>query len=1045
MGIILAQNLGRINGIVYDETTRNPVAGANVWLTGTSIGIATDMDGRFSLDRIEFGVYEIRVSFIGYQSYILSDVEISASQITPIEVYLKTDRIQQDRIEVKQEVRREGDVSRILEQKAAETIVSGISAVEFRKTGDSNAGQVLKRITGVSVVNDKYVYVRGLGERYSNTLLNNVGIPSPEPDRKTIPLNMFSTALIEKINVFKSFSPDLPGSFAGGNVDIRTKSYPDGFNFKTSFGLGSNNNIASARFLQGDGGEWDFFGFDDGTRELPEIVDRENALPSMSQIYFYEIPDDFMPELDILWNPDQPEDYWMNKYYATDQQKKRVKLYRNYLTEIAREFDTGLSFDEQDPKTPISFSVSGGNKWVANGELEYGFFGMFSFKNDYSYTVNKRDLYAKVGDDSLAVDEPLNVSTSAYKTNMGISGSWGVKWRDNIRVDFNSLYTHTSSDEIKYVLGVVYDLDNPMGLLVSQPYQEKSIGTWTLKTQFKDMVRIPYAIHNTLDLLYSSSRSQMYEPDRKDHYYDLNLTDSLESNIQNVDISDLTHGMDVENDVTQYSLMHSAYIDPGYRYFANGWETAKSFGFDYEIEGMIKVKFGLRDDVRERRFRKRIFTYGWYDDNNGYATTIPADLREITSEDSFGMLFDMDNYYYYSETDSAEAGIILLEDDGEINQNAYDSKEVIKAGYAMFTVPLFNEERGNIVFGARNERYTLDLDPYNPVTHNPIMIEKPFMADTTLVFDDAEVDTTLEVMRNVPLVASLDNNDWLPSLAMTVNSGDRSKLRFSASQTVARPQFREIAPYTYIEFQGGQRSVGNIYLKTTEIKNYDIRWEFYPTAAEMISLALFYKDFHNPIEVSLIKQTDDKYYKTWQNAKNAWSQGVEFEIRKKLPILNMDKGASFLNFNFIYTKSEAESDSVVSVYNNGLIETHNSSANLTRPLQGQSDIVLNAGITSQLRSGWDFNLSYNTFSKRLAYLGAGQLEDEYEYPFHSLNFVVGKKIGQLTKVSFKVRNLLDSEHKYGMEDPKDDDEILVTRRWKPGMSMSLSISYDLTH
>ena len=1025
-----AQVTGRINGLVIDQTTGTPVVGANVWLYGTDIGIATDAAGKFHLDQIEPGKYEVRVSFIGYEDKTIPSLQVRANQITPLEIKLATTRIQQDGIEVKEKANRSGEVNRILEQKAAESIVSGFSAAEIRKTGDSNAGQVLKRVTGVTVVDDKFVYVRGLGERYSNTMLNNVGIPSPEPDRKSIPLNMFSSALIEKINVFKSFSPDLPGAFAGGNVDIRTKSYPDGFTFKSSFSAGSNSNLSSARYLTNNvNGANDFFGFDDGTREIPRIIDADNPLPKQGNFYFYQIPDDFHPELDVLAYPDRPDDDPLNMFITTPEQTQRIKLYRGYLGDVARSFSNGFSYKTKNPGTPMSFGVSGGNKWILNDDIEYGFYALGSFSNGYGYTENHRNLFSRVGEDSLAVDETLDVNSSSYKTNLGLSASWGVKWRENIKVDFNSIYTHTSKDEVKYVIGIVYDLDNPAGLLMSHPYQEKSIRSYSLKTEMKDLFYIPYVHHHTMDLLYSDSRSEMDEPDRRDHYYDLDFEDDG----------------GIGDPIVGYNLMHTSYLDPGYRFFADGWEDANSYGLDYTLEADWKLKIGYRTDIRTRSFQKRVFTYSYYNQTSPWSNTIPADWREISSADSIGWFFVEDNIYSYDlEQDTASvSGLFVIEEQDDINQNAYSADETVDAAYAMLTLPLLQEEYGSVIFGARRENYKLDLRPFNPVTGEATQTEGEVAVDTTLLVNDVLVDTTLMMTRNVPLVSSLDMNDLLPSLAFIINTTAKTQVRLSASQTVARPQFREIAPYTYIEFHGGQRSIGNIYLKTTEIKNYDLRWEWYPSASEMISLGAFVKQFRNPIEVSLIKQTDDKYYKTWQNADKGWSRGIEFEIRRKLPVIGVEKGVSYINFNATYTDSEAESDSAVVIYNNGRVETRNSSANLKRPLQGQSDLVVNASVNMQLRTGWDFNVSYNSYSKRLAFLGAGRLDDEYEYPFHSLNFVLGKKFGDHTKVSLKARNLLDSEHKFGMEDPQDSDKILETRVWKPGMSISLGISYDL--
>ncbi|NQU67922.1 MAG: carboxypeptidase-like regulatory domain-containing protein [Candidatus Marinimicrobia bacterium] len=1030
IGFSFAQTMGRINGLVTDAETNSPVIGANVWIYGTNIGIATDSDGKFIIDSINPGIYEIRVTYIGYTDKILSEINVRSGEITPLVIMLDSAPIQGNEVKVQATAKRDGEINRILEQRQTESIMSSFSAAEIRKSGDSNAGQVLKRITGVTVVDDKQVIIRGLGERYSSTLLNQVSVPSPDPDRKSIPLNLFSSALIEKINVFKSFTPDLPGAFAGGIVDIRTKSYPDGYTFNTKASLGNNSTLNVARYLRNDlSGSSEFFGFDNGVRALPGRIPTDQPLPRQSNFYFYQIPDDFHPELDILAYPDRPDNDPLNLFITTSEQVRRIKMYRSYLGDMARSFKTNYQFHKADPGIPLSIGVSGGNNWTINDDLEYGFYTLGSFSNNYEYTSNHRNMLTRVSEDSMAVDETLDISSSSYNTNLGLSASAGIKWREKIKVDFNSIYTHSSKDEIKYVIGTVYDLDNPAGLLMSHPYQEKSIRSTSLRTRVNDPIRISWFQHSSIEVLYSDSRSQLDEPDRKDHYYDL----------------DFQNDGTIGDPIIGYNLMHTSYLAPGYRYFSGGWETANTTSMDYVLEGQVKLKFGFRSDLRERTFSKRIFTYDYYNESTPWSTAIPADWREITSEDSMMWFLNEDHFYSYNaeQDTSSHNGIILLENQDDINQNAYHASEKIYAGYAMATVPLIKKSVGDVIFGVRNEKYDLKLLPFNPVTGESAMITSVVPVDTTLMINNADIDTTLMLSRKVPLSSRLHTNDMLPSLSVMINTSGKSQLRLSISKTVVRPEFREIAPYPYVEFHGGQRSIGNIYLKTTSIRNYDMRWEWYPTASQMVSVGVFAKSFTNPIEVSLIKQTDDKYYQTWQNALSGWSRGIEFESVIKLPILPITKGLSTFNFNAIYTKSQAISDSNVVIYNNGRVETRNASASLKRPLQGQSDIVLNASLYFQYHTGWDFNIAFNTFSKRLAYLGAGQLEDEYEYPFHALDLVLGKRVGKNFRLALKGKNLLDSVHKFGMTDPGGNNRLLVTRNWKPGTTFSFDISYDL--
>ncbi|MEC8350671.1 MAG: TonB-dependent receptor plug domain-containing protein, partial [Pseudomonadota bacterium] len=165
--------------------------------------------------------------------------------------------------------RLKGTATAVLEERKQQAFVADIMGAEqISRSGDSDAAAALRRVTGLTLVDGKFIYVRGLGERYSSTQLNNSAVPSPDPTRSVLPLDLFPSGIIESLSVQKSYSPSMPASFGGGNVDIRLKSIPDQFVFDVTGQLGYNTNNFDDG-LEYNGGSDDWYGVDDGTREIP--------------------------------------------------------------------------------------------------------------------------------------------------------------------------------------------------------------------------------------------------------------------------------------------------------------------------------------------------------------------------------------------------------------------------------------------------------------------------------------------------------------------------------------------------------------------------------------------------------------------------------------------------------------------------------------------------------------------------------------------------------------------------------------------------------
>ena len=265
-----AQEGSVLQGKVLDATTGEPLIGAQVVVTGTDQGTVTDVDGQYRLG-LAAGTYSLDVQYLGYQAKTVTGIAVGGDASSYQDIALEPEAIEAEgiRVVITAEEERGSVIGALAHQRRATNVVSGLSAEEISRSPDSNAADAVKRVTGTSIVGDKYVYVRGLGERYSTAQLDGVSLPTPEPEKRVLPLDIFPASMVESLFTVKSYTADLPGDFAGGLVDIQTKDIPDQSFFSFSTGTGYHENLGDMDRPTYAGGDLDWLGFDDGARSLP--------------------------------------------------------------------------------------------------------------------------------------------------------------------------------------------------------------------------------------------------------------------------------------------------------------------------------------------------------------------------------------------------------------------------------------------------------------------------------------------------------------------------------------------------------------------------------------------------------------------------------------------------------------------------------------------------------------------------------------------------------------------------------------------------------
>ncbi len=293
-----AQEKGFLRGNVADGEIGGPMIGATVVLANNpGVGTITDFDGNYSLP-LAPGTYDIKISFISFVSQTFTGITIESGEVTVLDTELKPAVDELAAVEIVAEARRNTETAVLMDMKNATAVTDGLSVQSIRKIGDSDLSGAIKRVTGVTVQGGKYVYVRGLGDRYTKTTLNGMSIPGLDPDVNAVAIDIFPTSVLENVAVFKSFTPDQYGDFTGGLVNIVTKNFPDIKETQVSLGVGYTlDQTFNSDFILYDRGSLDFLGFDDGTRELPINKNTEIPVEPLNDPALESITRSFNPTL----------------------------------------------------------------------------------------------------------------------------------------------------------------------------------------------------------------------------------------------------------------------------------------------------------------------------------------------------------------------------------------------------------------------------------------------------------------------------------------------------------------------------------------------------------------------------------------------------------------------------------------------------------------------------------------------------------------------------------------------------------------------------
>lgn len=913
----------QIKGVVIDQKSKETLIGAVVTVDGTNVKAITNIDGNFLIDGMKKDkTYTLYINYVGYKTQKIDGVQAKdADQV----IALQPDEQQLKEVTVTAVERRNTDAAMIQVAKNSPVIVSNVSAQEISRTQDTNAGEVIRRVPGVSLIDDKFVMVRGLSQRYNNVWVNGGAVPSSEADSRAFSFDIIPSSQIDNLTIVKSPTAEYPADYSGGFIIVNTKEIPAENSFNIAVGGNWNTSSAFQNFSYSKGSGTDFLGFDNGLRSLNGGI--HAALN---------------PQLNANGKP-----------------------VGDYATSL---LGNGLNNDwlvkNRKPLGDLKLAASLNQRWMLGGRT-LGMLAALNYTNEYrTYENMENNLY---GIYDAANDKPNYLRHSVddqYNNNVRLGAMLNFTFLSkdgNHKYQLKNIFNQLATSRYTWRDGV----SAQSNLERSAEYYYRSRTTYNGQLTGKHTFT-----SDALDWSIGYAYANRHLPDRRRYLID----DALESGVYA-----LSTGNDISREWTQLDehILSLGVNDKHHFKFGN-------------FEPNLQV--GAYGEYRTREYQTRNFIYNWnVSDNN-----MPSDFRHSDIPTLLS-----------SEANMGYDKLYLLEE--KQMRNNYRGHNTLGAGYLALSLPF---GKLGIHAGVRFE-------------HN----------DMELISNSRDYEKS-ESSRHYK------TDDVFPSLNTTYKINDQHQVRLSYGRSINRPEFREVSSSVYYDFDLASNVQGNTELKNCYVDNLDLRYEWYPSRGELISLAVFYKHFDSPIEWTYTVAGGTDLIYSYKNAKSANNYGVELDIRKNLGFIGL-KDFSW-SFNGALIKSKVQ-------FEKGAKEED-------RPMQGQSPYLINTGIfykNAPLKM--DIALLYNRIGKRI--IGVGRSEGStgddsnsrvphsYEMPRNTIDFSLAKKFGEHLELKLNVRDLLAEKIYYKQfadvtySDGSKKEVEEIARCYKPGRNIGLQAIY----
>jgi hypothetical protein len=811
-------------------------------------------------------------------------------------------------------------------------VASIVTAEDLVRQGDDTAAQALTRLAGLSVVSGRFVYVRGLGERYSSALLNGSPLPSPEPLQRVVPLDLFPSNVLAGVTVQKTYSVNYPGEFGGGLIDLKTVGVPDRPFISMGVSLGMNDETTLKRGLTYDGGgDSDSFGVDDGTRELPLLIRRG---------------------------------------IETGKRIDATNFSSDQLTAMGRSFqNANINLLQSTNDIPIngSLDLAAGTSW----NLDWGRIGVVAvggYDNSWS-TRNATQQEGVVNLDGLSVQEDL--ASDSTQNDIVLNALTQVALElDNHTFKWTNLYVRNVTKEARSVAGESARASNFIRDDYTAWYQRELIDTQLTGE------------HEIGDNLTISWRGSYARTER-----------------------DVPYERQIRYRRVNGEYLHNPQLDANFIRFSELEDKTSGAGVDfaYRLDNPYVADLTLTGG------------YAWSDNER----ISDSRVFRFTMNSTPDLNFQRQRVdFLYSDYNIGPNGLILREVTGSDGAAAYTASLITHGVYLQAEGEIFPAVRATV--GARFESGKQDV-------------------------------RAIDLFSPTPLEGRTLKNDYLlPAGTVTWNFGEDQQLRFGASKTIARPQFREQAPQLYLDPESDRTFIGNPFLFDSEIVNLDARYERYFDRGQFATFGLFYKDIDKPIE-SVVNESGSGLQQSFLNAPKAVVYGAEAEFKKYFEFETgnawMDGVRWLVAANYTFTKSEVKVGAGDVVYPRTNLGQPAPALNFVLDgsrLQGQSKHLANAQFGFESLDGaTQATFLLNYASKRTTARGQAGAPDFEQDPGVLLDFTFRQKFeawGHEFTAGFEARNLLGEA--FDEFQKRGGDEIKLNN-YDLGRSFSISLSARL--
>lgn len=921
---------GAIAGIVIETKLGEAAIEAFVGVVGTKVAVLTEIDGSYRLE-LPPGEYELQISYELHKPIRVPGVVVTAGTITRIDAKVDPEEnVVEEGIETVVKVDKTSVEGLLLERQRSAASGDSIGRAEITKSNDRNAAEAAKRVVGANIEGSRFLFVRGLGERYTNALLDGFPLPSPEPDRQAVPLDLFPSQILDSLTIVKTFTPDVPGDFAGGSVRINTRRVPNQLTIAGSLSFGFNTQSTFSEMLTYEGGSFDWLGIDDGSRSLPD------DLPT-------------------------------GKIVRGIEDENGELITKDRIAKYGQDLSSSMRAHRSIAPPNHSGNLVVANSWPIGDWGRVGVMGALVYDRRFERRVGGLLANYRLGAtgekdlvDGLSRTNELTYERGTDKVSWGVLGGVTLEIGDEHTISLTGIHTRASDNEVNIIDGF---------------HKERAARVHDTRTSFVSRTMTFGELHGESEIKALNglkigwgvglARATRDEPDTRGVVY------QFDGNLQSFTFEDDSSS--------------------GSHFFSEQGETTLTGKLDLtqpllSDQERLAMKVGGFVNVRQREFLARRFRFR--PDRDGAPPAFDACGGPEYALDCPDKLFSDENI---------RDGFLQLEENTALN-DGYEAGLDVYAAYAMLDAKIVDELR--VVLGPRLEISRQSITPFDPTD--------PSADRTTSQFDEMVI---------LPAVSAV----WTPI--------PRANVRGSVTRTVARPQLREIAPFAYTDYFGGLQVRGNPDLDNTSIVNADTRFEYFPTAREVVAVSAFYKRFEDPIE-QVLDPSSGNGIVSFENGLGANLFGVELEARKSLDMFSPVLRPLSVIANVTLSHSSVDLDPTESI----------ALTSKSRPMSLQAPFLFNFALDLDNEpTGTRARVLYNLVGPRLTLVGANGIPDVYESARHGLDVTIGQRVGKHVEVRASATNLIDlpveRSHDIG-EGDAIRDSYTAGRTFSLGVSLS---------